>query len=39
MPIHNKGRQHTERGGWFRAMVLGANDGVLSTANLLFAVI
>jgi vacuolar iron transporter family protein len=29
---------HTQRTGWLRAAVLGANDGVISTANLLLGV-
>jgi VIT1/CCC1 family predicted Fe2+/Mn2+ transporter len=38
MPVHNKERHHTERIGWLRAGVLGANDGILSTASLVLGV-
>lgn len=31
-------RHHTERSGWLRAAVLGANDGILSTASLVLGV-
>lgn len=31
-------RHHTERIGWLRAAVLGANDGIVSTASLVLGV-
>jgi len=34
----NEGYHHTHRTGWLRAAVLGANDGVISTASLLLGV-
>ena len=34
MPVRNKERHRTERIGWLRAAVLGANDGILSTSSL-----
>ena len=34
---HNE-RHRTERIGWLRAAVLGANDGIVSTASLLVGV-
>ena len=38
MPV-NRGEHHrTERSGWLRAAVLGANDGILSTASLVLGV-
>src|ERR1700693_6340140 len=38
MPIGNKERHRTERIGWLRAAVLGANDGILSTSSLVLGV-
>jgi VIT1/CCC1 family predicted Fe2+/Mn2+ transporter len=38
MPVHQKERHHTDRIGWLRAAVLGANDGILSTASLVLGV-
>ena len=38
MPVVNKERHRTERIGWLRAAVLGANDGILSTASLVLGV-
>jgi vacuolar iron transporter family protein len=38
MPVGNKERHHTERIGWLRAAVLGANDGILSTSSLVLGV-
>jgi vacuolar iron transporter family protein len=38
MPIGNKERHRTGRIGWLRAAVLGANDGILSTASLVLGV-
>jgi VIT1/CCC1 family predicted Fe2+/Mn2+ transporter len=38
MPVGNKERHRTERIGWLRAAVLGANDGILSTASLVLGV-
>src|ERR1700680_5032228 len=38
MPVSNKERARTERIGWLRAAVLGANDGILSTASLVLGV-
>src|SRR5688572_30345512 len=38
MPKRHKERHRTERIGWLRAAVLGANDGILSTASLLVGV-
>jgi VIT1/CCC1 family predicted Fe2+/Mn2+ transporter len=37
-PVRNKERHRTERIGWLRAAVLGANDGILSTASLVLGV-
>ena len=34
----NKEQHHTERFGWLRAAVLGANDGILSTSSLVLGV-
>ena len=34
MPIRHRERHGTEHIGWLRAAVLGANDGILSTASL-----
>jgi VIT1/CCC1 family predicted Fe2+/Mn2+ transporter len=34
----NKEQHHTERSGWLRAAVLGANDGILSTSSLVLGV-
>ena len=39
MPVRRHRERHrTERTGWLRAAVLGANDGILSTASLLLGV-
>jgi VIT1/CCC1 family predicted Fe2+/Mn2+ transporter len=38
MPIRSKERHRTERIGWLRAAVLGANDGILSTSSLVLGV-
>src|SRR5665213_1342916 len=38
MPVRNKVRHRTGRTGWLRAAVLGANDGILSTASLVLGV-
>lgn len=39
MPHHSRSEQHSnERIGWLRAAVLGANDGIISTACLLLGV-
>jgi VIT1/CCC1 family predicted Fe2+/Mn2+ transporter len=38
MPIHHRARHRTEHIGWLRAAVLGANDGILSTASLVLGV-
>jgi vacuolar iron transporter family protein len=38
MPVRNKELHRTERIGWLRAAVLGANDGILSTASLVLGV-
>jgi VIT1/CCC1 family predicted Fe2+/Mn2+ transporter len=39
MDKHNPGENHfSERIGWLRAAVLGANDGILSTASLMVGV-
>ena len=38
MPIPSKERHRTGRIGWLRAAVLGANDGILSTASLVLGV-
>ena len=38
MPVGNKERHRTGRIGWLRAAVLGANDGILSTASLVLGV-
>jgi len=35
---HHRERHYSERAGWLRAGVLGANDGLLSTASLLMGV-
>src|SRR5512134_3155718 len=37
MPIHRE-RHRTARIGWLRAAVLGANDGIVSTASLMLGV-
>jgi vacuolar iron transporter family protein len=36
--MHHKERHHSERIGWLRAAVMGANDGILSTASLILGV-
>ncbi len=38
MPVRHSERHRTKRIGWLRAAVLGANDGVLSTASLVLGV-
>ena len=38
MRTHHFERHRTERIGWLRAAVLGANDGIVSTASLLLGV-
>lgn len=38
MARHHKERHRTERIGWLRATVLGANDGIVSTASLVLGV-
>jgi vacuolar iron transporter family protein len=38
MPASNNERHRAERTGWLRAAVLGANDGILSTASLVLGV-
>src|SRR5450631_3992853 len=38
MPARNNERHRTERIGWLRATVLGANDGILSTSSLVLGV-
>jgi len=38
MPVRHKERHRTKRIGWLRTAVLGANDGILSTASLVLGV-
>jgi hypothetical protein len=38
MPVGKNERHRTERIGWLRAAVLGANDGILSTSSLVLGV-
>ena len=38
MPVRHKERHRTDRIGWLRAAVLGANDGIVSTASLVLGV-
>jgi VIT1/CCC1 family predicted Fe2+/Mn2+ transporter len=38
MPVRHKERHRTDRIGWIRAAVLGANDGIVSTASLVLGV-
>lgn len=38
MHFGNRELHHTERVGWLRAVVLGANDGILSTSSLVLGV-
>src|SRR5271157_5807419 len=38
MPVGNQEQHRTERIGWLRAAVLGANDGILSTSSLVLGV-
>ena len=38
MPADQRERHRTERVGWLRAAVLGANDGILSTSSLVLGV-
>lgn len=39
MPAHHRESHRTHRIGWLRAAVLGANDGIISTASLILGVI
>ena len=37
--VYQRNKQHrTHRAGWLRAAVLGANDGLVSTASLMIGV-
>src|SRR5664280_2173764 len=38
MPLSDRESHRTERVGWLRASVLGANDGIVSTASLVLGV-
>lgn len=38
MLVHHRERHRTQRIGWLRAAVLGANDGIVSTASLVLGV-
>ena len=38
MPVSHREQHRTQRVGWLRASVLGANDGILSTASLVLGV-
>src|SRR6202008_4181780 len=38
MPARHRERHRTDRIGWLRAAVLGANDGIVSTASLVLGV-
>ena len=38
MPVRERESHRTQRTGWLRASVLGANDGILSTASLVLGV-
>jgi VIT1/CCC1 family predicted Fe2+/Mn2+ transporter len=38
MPVDNQEHHHTDRIGWLRAAVPGANDGILSTSSLVLGV-
>ena len=38
MHSENKETRHTDRIGWLRAAVLGANDGILSTSSIVLGV-
>jgi VIT1/CCC1 family predicted Fe2+/Mn2+ transporter len=38
MSFHQKEQHRTERMGWLRAAVLGANDGIISTASLVLGI-
>jgi vacuolar iron transporter family protein len=38
MPVRHPERHRTQQSGWLRAAVLGANDGLLSTASLVLGV-
>ena len=38
MPVHHRERHRTQHVGWLRAAVLGANDGIVSTASLVLGV-
>src|ERR1700730_10788723 len=38
MPARHRERHRTENIGWLRAAVLGANDGIVSTASLVLGV-
>ena len=38
MPVRQTEQHRTQRIGWLRAAVLGANDGIVSTASLVLGV-
>ena len=38
MAVRHRERHRTDRIGWLRAAVLGANDGIVSTASLVLGV-
>ena len=38
MPVFHRERHRTQNIGWLRAAVLGANDGIVSTASLVIGV-
>ena len=38
MPVRHRERHRTEHTGWLHAAVLGANDGIRSTASLVLGV-
>ena len=38
MDSENKEHHHSDRIGWLRAAVLGANDGILSTSSIVLGV-
>jgi len=38
MPVFHRERHRTQHIGWLRAAVLGANDGIVSTASLVVGV-
>ena len=37
-PMRHEERHRSERIGWLRAAVMGANDGIVSTASLILGV-